>query len=131
MKKLLSKYRKPNIIRAILRKTFAMLVIAVLLAVLWDRFANASGLVKTRVYVFPIFGGMFLIVAWFCFLRVDGFRLVPSLRRKKRTIRPDDLNDVIQTPLDHDEELTSEERAFCTLAASLLCSAACWLIAVI
>lgn len=128
MKKQLSKYLNFQMIRPILRKMFTMMSLVVILAVLWDRFINTSGFVNTRTFVLPIFGAFFMIAAWFCFLRLDGVGTKSGVRRKKHIDPTKGFNEVVQTAPDNDDDMAPDARAFCSMAASLLCCAVCWLI---
>ena len=122
----MKKYRKPELIRPIIYKAFTMLAVAAVLALLWDRLVNTAGFYSARTHVLPIFGVFFLILAWFCFLRLDGVRL-PSLRKnqKKNRKQTGSMMDAVGTEPENDEELSRGERDFCSLAAALLSGIFC------
>lgn len=123
-------FLRGGILRTVVRKTFTLMVLALLAAVLWDRFANTSGFVNARTYVFPVFSGIFLVAAWFCFLRMDGFSRMFSGKRR-RSSGSQNWRDLVQTSLDNDEDLTDSQRAGSSMAACLLCGVLCLLVAVI
>ena len=125
----MKKYIKPELIRPIIYKTFTMLVAAATLALLWDRLVNTAGYYSVRTHVLPIFGVLFLILAWFYFLRLDGVRLLrlPKSRKKDRK-QTGNMMDAIGTEPENDEELSREERDFCSLAAALLSGVFCLVI---
>ena len=109
-----------------------MFVIAALLALLWDRFVNTAGYFTVRSHVFPVFGVIFLVVAWFDFLRMDQLAQ-PNFygRRKKKQPPVTSMMDAIRTDPENDENLQSDERAFCSCAAALLCGVLCLLISLV
>lgn len=132
IKKKLSKYFQPHMIRPILRRALVMLVIAALLALLWDHFVNTAGYFTVRSHVLPVFGVVFLVAAWFCFLLMDR-PVSPNFRgcRKKNQPPMTDMADAIETNPESGEDLQPDERAFCSCVAALLCGVICLLISLV
>lgn len=129
MKKKFSKYFQLQMLRPILRRAFVMLVIAVVLALLWDRFVNTAGYFAVRSHVFPVFGVAFLLGAWLCFLRMDRLARTDFRGHRKQKQPPAaGMMDAIRTDPENDEDLQPDERAFCSCGAALLCGVLCFLI---
>lgn len=130
MKKWLKEHVGPHLARPIVYKVLSYFPTALVLILLWKRFVDRAGLFPIH-YAYTIAGVFFLAVAWFSYLRIDGVKM-PSTRHlrrgnapmpKKRPPSPyADMTDYIDIEVISFEELTHEERAICSLVASVICS---------
>ncbi len=85
-------------------------------------------------YIFCALGFLFLGLAWFNYLSLDGIRLprmpaLPQSRHKKTANAFRDLSDHIDSP--HtvaDEQLTERDKTICNLVANMVCGGALLLI---
>lgn len=117
-----SKYFQKYLIRPIVYRVFTYLVLAVLAAAAWDRLVNTRGIYVTRTRVAPLIAVFFFAAAWFKFLKLDGSgRREKPRPRKEAGTRRGGMLDFINTDPDNFQELTDEEKDFCTLAAAAIC----------
>lgn len=122
MKRRLSRYLKPYMVRPIIIKLFSALVISAVIVLLWDRLINVSDFVDARRYVLPVLSAFFAARAWLAFLRLDRIKLPRLTKRKKRTgIQKGGMLDAIDTDEGAFEELQQEEQDICVLVSSLIC----------
>lgn len=126
MKKLHSIY-KSDMFHAVLYKTFSRLVISVCLCLLWQRFVSDG---RFTVWEAPCFavGAALLGWAWVSYLRLDGVR-VPFLDKQKglgedrgqrKRHATHSMADFADEKIVSFDELSSEEKALCSMLASLL-----------
>ena len=126
MKKLRSIY-KSDMFHAVLYKTFGRLVISVCLCLLWQRFVSDG---RFTIWEAPCFavGAALLGWAWVSYLRLDGVR-VPFLDKKKglgeargarKRHATHSMADFADEKIVSFDELSSEERALCSMLASLI-----------
>lgn len=74
MKKIRKLY-KPYMLRPILYKTITRLGIGLIAAILWDRYLNVKDFFSILNYAFFTVGVFFLALAWFNYLKLDGFKI--------------------------------------------------------
>ena len=124
MKKLRSIY-KSDMFHAVLYKSFSRLVIAACLCLLWQRFVSDG---RFTIWEAPCLavGAALLGWAWVGYLRLDGIR-VPFVDRNKElsTKRKahggtHSMADFIDEKVVSFEELSPQERAFCSLVSNLI-----------
>ena len=104
MKNLFSIYKK-DMLRPILYKTVSRLAGAACACLLWQRFLSDG---RFTIWEAPCLavGALFLAWAWVSYLRLDGIR-VPFVDRNKEKVVSF-------------EELSPQERAFCSLLSNLI-----------
>ena len=73
MLKYLKKFRA-NMTVPIISKVLTKFAIGLILSILWDRFINASAQFMMVKHVFFFFGLIYLGLAWFNFLKMDGMK---------------------------------------------------------
>lgn len=62
-------------VRPIIYKTITRFGIGLILAILWDRHLNVKNLYSMIEYAFFTIGFFFLTLAWFNYLKLDGFKI--------------------------------------------------------
>ncbi len=127
MKRWLKGHIKRHMIRPIVYKTFSRFLTALALALLWNRYINAEGLLSMN-YAYTILGCFFLAMAWFSYLRLDGIKLPemkwPRFSAKKRAYGPfSPMSDHFGEEIVSFAELPEDERDSCSLLANVICSA--------
>ena len=126
MKKLRSIY-KSDMFHAVLYKTFSRLVISACLCLLWQRFVSDG---RFTIWEAPCFavGAALLGWAWVSYLRLDGVR-VPFLDKQKglgeargarKRHATHSMADFADEKIVSFDELSSEEKALCSMLASLI-----------
>ena len=126
MKKLRSIY-KSDMFHAVLYKTFGRLVISACLCLLWQRFVSDG---RFTIWEAPCFavGAALLGWAWVSYLRLDGVR-VPFLDKQKglgeargarKRHATHSMADFADEKIVSFDELSSEEKALCSMLASLI-----------
>lgn len=123
MKKILSKYTKV-LIRPILYRSITWGTIALTVALLWDRFVGSKSFLSVKRDIFFIVGVVFLGLAWFYYLKVDGVRS-PKLKddQPKKKRKHWGYGDIIDFADEHVvtfDELDDEEQDLCKLATNVL-----------
>jgi hypothetical protein len=123
MKKWLKTNFKPYMIRPIIYKGFTRFLIGLVIALLWNRFINRSAFYSVTSFAFPILGFVFIGMAWFSFLGMDGMKLHGKKKKetKEKKINYGDMADFVDTEVSFDD-LDDNEKSACNLAANLLCS---------
>lgn len=122
MKNWLKKNFKTYMIRPIIYKAVPRFLAGLVIALLWSRFINKSSAFTMTGYVFPILGILFVCMAWFSFLGMDGMGFRKAKSEKKETkISYSDISDYVNFNITYDD-LTSTEKSACNLAANLICS---------
>ena len=130
------RFYNEDLLRPIIYKSFARFIYGLTVALLWDRFVNLSGFVTARGFAFPVIGAFFLMLAWFCYLRLDGVkvpRLFKDAPKKKRSKIHSygDIADYADQHIVSFEELNEEQRELCILMADLVCGVLFLLIALL
>lgn len=110
----------------IVRKAFSRFLYALTLALLWNRFVN-TGLV-TIDYAYTILGVLFLAIAWFDYLRLDGINvplmnLIPFNTKKRSSGAFGDMTDHLDEGGPSFDDLTQVDRDTCSLIANVSCGA--------
>lgn len=123
MKKWFAIYR-PYMVRPILYKSVFRSAIALALLLLWNRYVSGrTGLSLVGDGCLTV-GIIFLGLAWFSYLHLDGVK--PGLSRKeKKKKKPrrgnSDIVDFADEHIVSFDELSEEERTVCSLTANLAC----------
>lgn len=116
---------KTYMIRPVLYKCVTRAAFAVTALLLWDRFINTAGRLSLLRDGCLMAGLLFFCMAWFSYLHLDGVRIHHMLeeRKRKKPVRKSytDIVDFADEHIVSCEELSEEERAACSLAASLIC----------
>ena len=129
MKEWIKKYYKPYLRQPIIVLTVVRTLIALVLALLWDRFLNADRL-RSLDMATGTFGLILLALAWFSYLGMDGVdglsKILRFFRREKRKKKGTkrsaggDLADYVDEDVVSFDELEDEEKSVCRFAANLL-----------
>lgn len=137
MKKLFQKYQKSYMLRPIIYKIFTRFLITLTAALLWDRFVNDSGYLSVRIDAMTFFGVAFMALAWLAYLRLDGVKMPRFMRARGERIskKPKrgygDMVDFVDDKPITFEELETDERDACSLAANVVCGVAFIIIAIV
>ena len=129
MKEWIKKYYKPYLRQPIIVLTVVRTLIALVLALLWDRFLNADRL-RSLDMATGTFGLILLALAWFSYLGMDGvdglskilrfFRKEKRKKKGKKRSAGGDLADYVDEDVVSFDELEDEEKRVCRFAANLL-----------
>lgn len=134
MKKWFSVYRS-YMVRPILYKCLFRAMIALVGLLLWKRMVIDMG--RSRLLLMRdgcfIVGIIFVCLAWFAYLRLDGIRFSMEKKKglQKKPRRGSDLVDFADEHIVSFEELCEEERCHCSLTAYLLCAVMYLLVAIV
>ena len=117
---------KPYMTRPAIYKAFSRFIYALLLSLLWDRFINGG--MMTKMHAFLFFGVFYAVMAWISYLKLDGVRmpnltdwLTSSLPRRKPERSFGDMSDYVEENVVSFDELESDEKTLCVLAADVAC----------
>lgn len=125
MKKWFAIYR-PYMVRPILYKSVFRSAVALALLLLWNRYvalAGRTGLSLVRDGCLTV-GIIFLGLAWFSYLHLDGVKPgLPKREKKKKKPRRgnSDIVDFADEHIVSFDELGEDERIVCSLTANLVC----------
>jgi hypothetical protein len=127
MKRWLQKHFQAHMIRPTIYKALTYFLVALVLALVWDRFINAVPLPLS--YAFTIIGIFFLGSAWLSYLRLDGINmplltLMPIGRKKRPLSSLANMSDYMDTDIVPFEELAADEQNICCLVANISCGIA-------
>lgn len=126
MIKKIIKIFQPYMIRPTIYQCATKLSVALVLALLWDRFINVSGMFYVVRDAFLVAGIFFLMLAWFQYLKLDGMKVSKTSseeknKKKKRHITKD-IVDFADEKIISFAELEDEERIVCRLTGDVVCS---------
>lgn len=125
MFKRIVKIFQPYMIRPTLYQCATKLSIALVLALLWNRFLNVDGVFSVVRDAFLVAGLFFIMLAWFQYLRLDGLKIsrtsAEDKKKKKRHITKD-IVDFADEKIISFAELDDEERIVCRLLGDVVCS---------
>ncbi len=115
---------EPYMIRPIIYQCVTKCTTALAVILLWNRFINRQGTVVAFRDGGLFVGMVFLLLAWFSYLKLDGMKIHYLLeeRRKKKPVRAGytDLIDFADEHVVSYSELSDEEKAASRLASSLI-----------
>ena len=124
MKRIISNF-KPYMVRPTIYKAITRCSIAMVLILLWSMFLNTS-LSPVRDASFCA-GLVFLMLAWFSYLRIDGMKvhflgeeILAKKHPKKKKHWQKSMIDFVDEHIITFDELTEDEQAICMLATHLL-----------
>lgn len=124
IKKIINTYQS-YMIRPMLYQCATKISIAVVLALLWDRFINREGYFNVVRDAFLVVGIFFFLLAWIQYLRMDGVKVTrtsgESKRKKKRHVTKD-IVDYADEKIISFSELDEEEQLVCRLVGDVLCA---------
>lgn len=113
-------------IRPMLYQCVTKISIALVLALLWDRFFNSYGYFSVVRDAFFVVGLFFFVLTWFQYLRLDGVRihhLLEERKKKKRKKRHGtmDIVDFVDEKVISFDELEEDEKIVCRFLGDLIC----------
>lgn len=129
-----SRLKNRALLRPILYRMITRLSIAVALALVWNRFVNHSGRLSMYDYAFPVFAAVFIMFAWFGYLRLGGlFSLHPGkqLPKKIPKRKTSDIADFIDEKVSPQDIPEPDDTVLCSFAANILCGILLFLPAVV
>lgn len=114
---------QPYMIRPTVYQCATKLSVALVLALLWDRFINVDGIFAMVRDAFLVVGIFFVMLAWFQYLRLDGLKLskASSENKKKKRHITKDIVDFADEKIISFAELDDEERLVCRLLGDVVC----------
>jgi len=123
MKRLFDLY-KPHVIRPIIYRLIAKLIIGLLLALIWARNFNAQNLPISDAFF--ILGMCFLAMAWPSYLKLDGVKvrapflsgIKAGLKKRKHVMKH--MADYAEDKTDPDDALSENEISLAALSSNIL-----------
>lgn len=116
-----------QLVRPCIYQAASRLGVGLLVSFIWYRFANPSGL-DINTHAFFFMAVFFIILAWLCYLRMDGLR-VPKIKMKflkKIFKKPQrnygDIADYTDEEIVSFDDLDDREKDICLLHADLICA---------
>lgn len=112
-------------IRPIIYQMVPKFCIGVVFCLLWERYLNKEHIYNVWEYPTLLYGSILLALAWFQYLKLDGFRFHYLLERpekkapKKRHFTRS-IVDFADEKIISFDELEPNEQAACSLASSLI-----------
>lgn len=114
---------QPYMIRPTVYQCATKISIALVLALLWNRFINLENVFSVVRDAFLVAGVFFFMLAWFQYLRLDGMkvdRTAKADKKKKRHVTKD-IVDYADEKIISFAELDDEERIVCRLIGDVAC----------
>lgn len=113
-------------IRPMIYQCVNKICMALVLALLWDRFLNRYKIYSMVGDAFFVVGLFFFMLAWFQYLRMDGMKvhhLLEDRKKKKRKKRHSsmDIVDFADEKVISFDELEEDEKIVCRFLGDLLC----------
>lgn len=113
-------------IRPIIYQCVNKICVALVLALLWNRFLNRYKIYSVTGDAFFVVGLFFFMLAWFQYLRLDGVRvhhLLEDHQKKKRKKRHSsmDIVDFVDEKVVSFDELEDDEKVVCRFLGDLFC----------
>lgn len=130
----IKKHYHRYMIRPIITKSITRALIALVIALLWDRFVNLDRIGVSRLdFGLTAIGVILMAMAWFSYLHLDGITPIEDARerlgrkgKRKQHIKRSyggDLADYLDEEIVPYQELEDDEKAACQMAAFLLSGA--------
>lgn len=123
IKKIISIFQ-PYMIRPTIYQCATKLSVALVLALLWNRFINVNNVFFVVRDAFLVVGIFFFMLAWFRYLQLDGMKISKATeqdkKKKKRHITKD-IVDFADEKIISFAELDDEERIVCRLIGNMVC----------
>ena len=122
MKKIKALY-KGYMLRPIVYKSVMRVLLALVLVLARERFTGSGKFAAFRDTGIVV-GAVFLMAAWFCYLKLDDFKIklfgvFRKPRKKKKRMFDGDMIDHMYEQIVSFDELEPEEQTACLLAADL------------
>lgn len=113
-------------IRPMIYQSVTKIVIALVLALLWNRFFNPYGIYSIVKDCFFVVGLFFFMLAWFQYLRLDGMRIHHLLeghkkKKRKKIHITKDIADFADEKIISFDELEDDEKIVCRFLGDLGC----------
>ena len=127
MKKWFHRHFRRYMLRPLFYRAFTRVILALTVALLWNEFANRSGLLSLG-HAYAFMSIFFAVMAWMSYLRLDGLR-VPQIDRrlfdwKRQPTRSyGDMIDHVDEDIVQYEDLEEDEQTVCRLLANIACCA--------
>lgn len=118
------KIYQPYMIRPTIYQSATKISVALVLALLWDRYINLNGIFSVVRDAFLVVGIFFFMLAWFQYLRLDGLKITRTSTEdtgKKKSHITKDIVDFADEKIISFAELEPEERIVCRLLGDVLC----------
>ncbi len=115
---------KSYMVRPMIYKIATKSSIVLVLALLWDRFVNTSDYLSMRKDVFFIIGFIWMLFAWFQYLKLDGYTIQYVFRhkreRKEKKHIQRDIVDFVDEKIISFDELEEEEKVVVNLLSNFI-----------
>ncbi len=123
MKKFFRIYKNKYMIRPTVNQTFIRCILVILIGLLWERFLDNGS--RGFPFILQILGVVFVLLAWFHYLGLDGIHVLPQKREDadqppKKRFRLGDMIDFVGENVNPMEDLSRDERSACKLLANLI-----------
>ena len=124
MIKKIKDFFKSYMVRPLIYKIVTKCSIVLVLALLWKYIVNTSSQMSVREDVFFIFGLIWMMFAWFQYLKLDGytFQYVFKEKRKRNEKKhvKKDIADFVDEKIVSFDELEEEEKVVVNLLSNLI-----------
>lgn len=123
IKKIINTYQS-YMIRPMLYQCATKISVALVLALLWNRFINREGYFSVVRDAFLVVGVFFFLLVWIQYLRMDGVkvsRTSEESKKKKRRHVTKDIVDYADEKIVSFGELDDDEQHVCRLVGDVLC----------
>lgn len=115
---------KSYMVRPMIYKIATKSSIILVLALLWDRFVNTAGRMSMRKDVFFIIGLIWMLFAWFQYLKLDEYNIQYVFRdkreRKEKKHIQKDIADFVDEKIISFDELEEDEKVLVNLLSNLI-----------
>lgn len=122
-------------IRPLIYKVVTKSSIVLVIALLWDRFVNTSGTLSVSRDAFFVVGLIWMLFAWFQYLKLDGYSIqyVFKDKRKKKESKhvQKDIVDFVDEEITAFEELEDEEKVVVGLLSNLIAGGIFFVISIV
>lgn len=107
----------------IIQNTFVRITIAILLSLIWDQYIKSFDFQSIYDYPLFFFGALYLMFAWFNYLKLDGFRIKRNFEKQDKTItvkhKSKQMIDYVDTEIS-EVELSHTELLKCKLYSNCI-----------
>lgn len=126
---------KKYMIRPIVYQGLAKALITVVVSLLWNMFLNKAQLMSVVRDAFFVFGFIWLMLAWFQYLKLDGFTIRHFMEErknkgKKKNHWKKDIADFMDEEVVAFRELEDDEKAGVRLASNLILAVILFIISI-
>ena len=96
-----------------------------LLSFLWVNYIRITTAMTLAEFPMIFFGAFYLMLAWFNYLKLDGFNIIPGHTKQqplpKAKAKSKQMMDYVDTEIQDDPELTAIEKLKAKLYSNLIC----------